>query len=253
LLVQRDSIPPATWSEVRRLGAKRVVICGGLRVVSAAVQSQFAGGGLSVERLAGPNRFETAVVISQRIEQLTGTNTRVYIARGDLFPDALSLAPFAYSQRVPILLTAPKSLTPGTQNRLAAAHYTSAAIAGATMSVSTATERSIQKYVPSVQRWAGANRYDTGVECASHGTLEGPNTWAHVGVAKGTDFPDALCGGTAMGHVGGAVLLTEPNVLPPSTANALAAHAGTVIECDVYGGAASVTPATYEQIRAIFR
>jgi hypothetical protein len=66
LFVTRDSIPAATVTELQRLEPERIVILGGTSVVSAAVENQlgdYTAG--PVARLAGADRFGTAVEISK--------------------------------------------------------------------------------------------------------------------------------------------------------------------------------------------
>jgi hypothetical protein len=70
------------------------------------------------------------------------------------------------------------------------------------------------------------------------------------GVATGADFPDALSGGSAIGRFGGALLLTRPDNLPPSTAAALNALRAEPREVLVFGGAGAVSEATYGEIGA---
>jgi putative cell wall-binding protein len=58
-------------------------------------------------RIAGTDRFDTAVQVSQ---QLTAGTSTVFIANGLNFPDALAAAPAAAVADAPVLLTAPDSL-----------------------------------------------------------------------------------------------------------------------------------------------
>lgn len=87
--------------EERSIGRSRVVI--GLAVavalVPAAVYAQAAGSG---SRLAGPDRFTTAVEIS-RAAWAPGEATTAFLASGDAFPDALALGA-STKGRGPILL-----------------------------------------------------------------------------------------------------------------------------------------------------
>jgi hypothetical protein len=60
-------------------------------------------------------------------------------------------------------------------------------------------------------------------------------------LATGVNFPDALAAGPAAAHLGGVVLLTDGDTLPPSIAAYLAAHPGTVYA--IGGPAVAADPA----------
>jgi len=64
LFVARNSIPSATQAELTRLHPDRIVIVGGTAVISTQVESQLKTWA-PVSRLAGGNRYETAVAVSQ--------------------------------------------------------------------------------------------------------------------------------------------------------------------------------------------
>lgn len=253
LLVAHNKVPAQIAREIKALKAKNVIVCGGPATVYPSVITSLKKRGLKVERISGANRYEVAARVAQRIAKITGGKGRVYIARGDIYPDALSFAPLAYAQRVPILLTQPKSLAKETRDELKRGGYTSVRIAGGTASVSSSVEKLVKARVRDTVRWGGNGRYETSVVIATNAVAQGSNTWAYVGVAKGTVFSDALCGGVAAGSRGGVILLTAPEPLTPVVANALTAHAGEVRDLDVYGGPASVKPRTYEQLLSIFR
>ena len=64
LLVTAGGVPTVTAAELRRLQPDRIVIDGGSREVSADVERALGGFARSVERVAGADRFETAVALS---------------------------------------------------------------------------------------------------------------------------------------------------------------------------------------------
>ena len=250
LLVTRSSVPPKTSAEIRRLGASHAIICGGTPSVSRGIEGALRGMGLSVERLAGKTRYETAVAVSRRIQKLTGGRGRVFVARGEEFSDALIVAPLAYATRSPILLSGNTTLRKSTASRLTAAHYGSATVIGG--GLSSRVESEIRRRVGAVDRWAGAGPCGTSVQVAATAVLGGALSWKYVGVARCDIFPDALCGGALAGRQGGVILLTPSRSLDPAVANAMAAHTADVKRCDVYGATDAISPAVFDQIRAIF-
>ena len=108
LLVGRNAIPDVVAAELRRLRPGRIFVAGGVSAVSEVVRAalaQYAPGGAT--RVAGPDRFATAVAVSKR--HFT-TAPIVYLASGRNYPDALAAAPVAGRQGGPVLLTAPDYL-----------------------------------------------------------------------------------------------------------------------------------------------
>ncbi len=253
LLVKQNSVPSAISGRIKALGATKAIVCGGPATVSNGVVSILKAKGLSVERIGGADRYETATMIARRIAGITGGGGTVYIARGDAYPDALSLSPLAYAQKAPILLTEPQSLNSRTRSQLDTGGYRAARIAGGALAVGYGVESKIRAYAPDTVRWGGDNRFEVAVTCATQGVAQGSNSWVYVGVARGDGFADALGGGAAAGSRRGVVLLTTTARLNAETSNAMNAHAGEIRECDVYGGTVAVSTTTYEQIHGIFR
>jgi hypothetical protein len=64
-----------------------------------------------------------------------------------------------------------------------------------------------------------------------------------VGVASGSNFPDALGGGVHVAMRGGPLLLTKPDGLPTPTADYLGSRAGSLDVAFLYGGVAAISTA----------
>lgn len=101
LLTRADRLPPQTAAELRRLRPGKVIIVGGTPSVWSYVQTSIAALGLSVERLAGADRFATATAIADRF---LPTSTAAVATTGMNFPDALAAVPLAAALQAPILL-----------------------------------------------------------------------------------------------------------------------------------------------------
>jgi putative cell wall-binding protein len=250
LLVSKNYVPPKTSAEIKRLGARKAIICGGTPSVSKGVESQLRRLGLSTERLAGPTRYETAVAVAQRIRKLTGRSDRVFLARGDQFPDALIVSPLAYTTKTPILLSTTDKLGDSTAAQLTSAKYRNAVIIGGGLSLRA--ENGVRNRIGGVERWAGSDQYDTSVQVAAISVRSGSESWKYVGIARGDIFPDALCGGVLAGKSGGVILLTPPLALDPGVANALTAHTADVRRCEIYGSEQAISAAVFNQIGTIF-
>jgi putative cell wall-binding protein len=90
-------------------------------------------------------------------------------------------------------------------------------------------------------RWSGADRYATAAQIAEQGTATMVNDYAFVGIATGTNYPDALAGGVASGMESGVMLLTAPDNLSSPASSALQAHAGEVAEVELFGGTGALS------------
>lgn len=111
LLTRPQDLPAETAEVLTQVGAEAVIIVGGTAAVSDAVAADLAQRGVAVSRLAGTTRQSTAVAIADfAVDELGFAGEHVEIARGDLFPDALSGGPHGGQQEGPILLTAGDAL-----------------------------------------------------------------------------------------------------------------------------------------------
>jgi putative cell wall-binding protein len=213
LLTQRDVLPSATISELKRLKPKEIVILGGPAAVSALVASQLApltAG--SVTRWSGADRYGTAAAVTtmgfEHKHDLTA-----FVASGQGFADALSGA----AGQWPLLLTRPTTLPASSANVMESLGVQSARILGGSSAVSVQVAQQVAQLVPEgTKRFAGPDRYATSaaVSAGVQGSSE-----VTVFIASGQSFPDALAGAAIAGMVGSPVLLTRPDVLPTPIAN----------------------------------
>lgn len=247
LLTPRDSLPTGLLGEISRLGAHKVFIVGGTGSVSSAVQSTLART-YTVERIAGATRFEVAANVAKRVQQLAGGSWtgEAFVARGDSFADALSCAPYAYSQRMPILLTMPTSLSSQTSSRIRALHIGRVHVVGGNAAVSPAVYRQLQGTGAACDRISASNRYALSASVAERAIANGWASPDYVAATSGTTFPDALAGGAAIGSRNGIMLLTDPNALSVDAAHELSRHKAEIRETYIYGGV--VSPSVVTQI-----
>lgn len=132
LLVTSGSIPQATDTELRRLRPGRIVILGGVGVISAQVQTlaqAFTSG--SVTRIGGADRYETAALLSAA--SFEPGVSRVFLATGEGYADALASGPVGS----PILLTRPDCVPKTTSDEIARLRPTSIVVLGGQSALST--------------------------------------------------------------------------------------------------------------------
>ena len=90
LLTKTDELPATTLAALEDGGYGTVVIVGGTSAVSQAVEDEVAALGIDVVRLAGSNRYATAVEIADyAIDEGILSGESLCVATGTNYPDAL--------------------------------------------------------------------------------------------------------------------------------------------------------------------
>lgn len=129
LLAGRTFLPEPTRRALEQEGPSRcpnvicihqVLLLGGPDAVSAEVQREIEGMGVTVRRVAGATRQETAVSLARFARDVIGWPISHFnLTRGDDFPDALAGGPHGGRERSPILLTTdPQTLSEPTRQFL---------------------------------------------------------------------------------------------------------------------------------------
>lgn len=207
LLSATGSLPEATQTEIQRLNATRVIILGGTNAISDDVKETLDGMGLVTERIAGPGRYETAILIAQRLAaEGTGFDT-AFIAVGTSFPDALSASSYAAIRGFPILLTQ-KGILPDATSTFLEGIDNTFVIGG-----ENAITNEVFSQLPNPERVFGNNRFATSVSLAER--FLSPDT-RHIYVATGMNFPDAVAGGVLAAKPNSGVLLVLGNRSEPN-------------------------------------
>lgn len=253
LLTERDRVPQVTLDELARSRAERVTLMGGPEAIGPAVDAELQEAGYEVTRVAGPDRYATAVSASGFVAN--GQYSSVILASGVSFADALVAGPAVYGGPLPLLLTPPGELHPATREALMWRPYESVLIVGGEHAVSEAVADEVRticrstnggERCPRVERIAGADRTETAAMFAS--AIASPRT--AVSLARGDLFPDALAGAPFMGLDGQSLLLTAgPDDLGAATKAWLEDHAQDVDEVNVFGSDVAVSDRVWAEAR----
>ena len=182
LLTSSGSLDPNTSAEISRVltPGGTIYLLGGTSALSPAVQAQVAALGFSVARIAGSDRYGTAVAVAGTL----GNPTTVLEASGTDFPDALAAGPAAAVEHAAILLTVGSSQANRTAAYLAAHPGTRFAVGGPAATAD-----------PTATAIVGADRYATSAAVARAFFPDATS----FGVATGAGFADALSGGALAG------------------------------------------------------
>ena len=232
LLTSSGSLDAVTAAEIQRVLPKggTVYLLGGTSALSDAVANAITAMGDVPTRVAGADRYATAVAIAG----VMGNPTTVFEASGTKFPDALSAVPAAVAAHGAVLLT-----NGGAQSAATAAYLT----AHATSRYAVGGPAAFAD--PSAIGIAGADRYATSDAVA----LAFFPTTAGVSVASGANFPDALAGGPIAGAAQQPVLLVPATGALPEPINSyLTTHAGGIASVRAFGGTSAVSDAVLSEV-----
>jgi putative cell wall-binding protein len=141
LLVPRDVLPAAVRQEILRLSTTKIIILGGTGVVSAQVEAALRQLAPSVTRIAGADRYETAVKLSSTT--WGAGNHHVFIASGTTFPDALVGGAYAGERDAPLLLVPATHMPANVAAEILRLGVDDATIFGGTGVVSQAVENAL--------------------------------------------------------------------------------------------------------------
>lgn len=242
LLVTKDAVPPVIGAELARLRPQRIVVLGGTASVSAAVQTQLTSYSTSVSRIAGADRYEVSAAISKAAFP-SGSDT-VYLASGEVFPDALSGSAAAGHDRGPVLLLQKGAIPPAVQAEVTRLKPKNIVVLGGANTVSEPVVAALGATAP-VSRLDGLDRFAVSAVTA---TRTSPVRSYTVYVASGEVFPDALSGSAAAIADGAPVLLVTHDGIPAPVAAQLDRLQPYRIV--VLGGQNTVSDAVLEQLRS---
>lgn len=149
-------------------------------------QVMAADGEITVERIAGSNRYETSILINKRFERAD----TVVITSGEQFADALSGGQLAALLEMPLYITPKAGLSNALIAELDRLGTTYVYLVGGESSLSKNIENQLAGIT--VKRLAGANRYETSRIVAQQTADYMENLPANTILASGESFPDAL-------------------------------------------------------------
>lgn len=234
---------------VDRLKVKKVYLVGGTAALSSTVETQLKSAGIQTSRIAGSARSRTANMLAKAMPVRSNTNTAI-IVTGTTYPDALSIAPYAYATRSPIFLTERNTLTPETQATIKSQGLTNAIIVGGTSAVPASVESQLRNSgVTSISRWWGQNRYQTSSVIADNSVKAGVLSYSGSYIATGRNFPDALSAGAVAGSARVPLLLADNTATSALDDHLLSnTNVGSIDRIVFAGGDSAVPPALRQHV-----
>jgi putative cell wall-binding protein/GH43 family beta-xylosidase len=234
LLTPPGELPAKVAAEIKRLGAKEIVIVGGPATVPTKVEAALAKLG-SVTRIGGADRFEASRNIAKAAFP-DGAPTAV-LSAGTTFADALSSGAAIDGNGPVILVDGSKpGLDASTKKLLTDLDVKSIAIAGGPASVSTGIETAAAQIADTV-RLGGADRYEASRSINAHFFTEAD----HVLLATGEKFSDALSGSAYGPRIDAPLFTVQGGCIPAATLAQIEELGATKVT--LLGGPATLTTA----------
>lgn len=115
LYSDKEYIEKSTLQTMKDLNINRVIIVGGENSISTSVRRSVEALGISVDRVAGLNRYETSKLFT---DQYFSNASNLVIASGEVWPDALVGGRLGDIYNAPVLLTGGKTLSNEVYNYL---------------------------------------------------------------------------------------------------------------------------------------
>ena len=206
---------------------------------TSKVTTQISQSVSASHRLAGINRYSTAVAISQKG---WSTSDTVILASGENYADALTSGPLAKKYNAPILLTSKSSINAETIAEMGRLQANNIIIIGSEGAVykSVATQLNTAGF-SSITRIGGINRYETSTMVAAK--LDKPSA---VVIVSGQDFPDALSVSSVASKLGYSIILSEKLGLSDSAKKYIVTNG--IKKSYIIGGQAVLYPAIEKQV-----
>lgn len=202
LLTYKSSLPDVVKNEIDRLQPKEVFLVGGTGVISDNIKIVLQNQGIKVTRISGVNRYETSLEVAKYINSLSN---EVFVATGENYPDALSIAAYAGNKQIPIILTNKNKLSDKISNYISTKGINKSYVIGGTGVISD----NVLKSLPNAERIAGSNRYETNYQVLARF----PFVYGETYFATGKVFADALSGAALAGIFNNPIILVD-NSMP---------------------------------------
>ncbi|MGA1836837.1 cell wall-binding repeat-containing protein [Herbiconiux sp. 11R-BC] len=237
LLIEKDSVPAVVGTELSRLQPGKIVMLGGLNTLSAQVQTALSDYSGDVTRVGGADRYVVSAAVSRGV--FAPMRPVVFIASGEVFPDALSGSAAVGIVGGPLLLVQKNSIPSDVAAEIARLTPLQIVVLGGKNTIADEVVTTLQRSANTI-RIDGSDRFEVSASVSAN-TFAPADTHT-VYVASGAGFPDALSGSAAAISKHAPVLLVTKDGIPAPVATELDRLKPTRIV--VLGGENTVSAAT---------
>jgi len=234
ILTPSTGLTPAVKDELKRLNPNKIFYIGLPAKLESELQALLPNA--IIKTVRGKDRYETATMLADELKNKLGRIDKVVITPGDKFPDALSVAPLAASKGWAIMLAPATGPLPGvTSAKIKELGITKALVVGSYVKPPATVTEVVYK--------VGKDRYQTSAQIAVYAKSQGLS-FAHVALATGENYPDALVVGPYLVPQKGILLLTQSTYLPGYINDQLIANRDGIDQLDFVGLPNGVTGQT---------
>jgi putative cell wall-binding protein len=237
LLTDKFSLNPKTSTVLQDLKVKTVYVVGGTAVISADAENQLTNSGYSVKRIAGQDKYDTAIKIAEEL----GDVKEVAVTTGGDYADALSIGPIAANKQMPIILVPKDDITSSIQNYISSKTITKTYVIGGQDIIS---DNVVNKF-SNPERITGQDKYARNIAVLNR--FADLYQKDKICLATGENFADALAGAVYAAKNNGAVALVKGD-LPASTSQFLKGNITSSSNVTIFGGEAVVPSSMLESI-----
>jgi putative cell wall-binding protein len=235
IITDPNELSTEAANQLLRMDVDYVFIMGGTSAVSEDVELGIEELGIMTYRVSGSSRLETSVRALGEVRDAGSTSNTIIVASGTKYADALSIGPWAYLKKAPIILAGSNGLlTDEEVEAIQSDEYvTQILIVGGPSAVS----RSIRDQLGDqfgYKRLEGEDRFETNREVMAW-TADNGLSWTQPAVASGANYPDALVGAAFSGSKGSVLALNHS-----STIGMITAHKSSVMRGYILGGKSAV-------------
>ncbi|WP_158534740.1 cell wall-binding repeat-containing protein [Romboutsia maritimum] len=157
LLTSKDELSSKTKYRLKSLGVKRIYLIGGTSVLSKNVEEMLKKEGMSVERIAGNDRYDTSLQLAKRVDYIESIDEIVVVNGEKGLADAVSIGAVAAQNNMPIILAHPTKGTEVSDSFIKSKYIKNTYIIGGESAIS----KSIENKLPHTTRIGGTNRNET--------------------------------------------------------------------------------------------
>ncbi|MCG8398698.1 SpoIID/LytB domain-containing protein [Bacillus atrophaeus] len=197
LFTQPDTLTKTTEKQLAKFAPDNILVIGGAKSISKDVENKLKNYG-AVKRISGKNRY----VLSRNIAKQMGNYDKAIVVTGNVFQDALAIAPYAAANGYPILLTEKDKLPDYDLPK-------QVLIIGSSFSVSDNVENQIKK-TSTVQRIPGSTRYELTANIINQLKLKADK----VVMTNGTKYADVLVGASLAAKKNSQILYIKQDAVP---------------------------------------
>jgi N-acetylmuramoyl-L-alanine amidase len=240
LLTEGNILSTDIRTEFTRLSVKNVYIIGGTGAVSQNVENSIRALGINVIRLGGIDRYKTSLLIAKEL----GASTKVAIASGEDFPDAVSVAAPAALTSMPILLSSKNTIDNEIKQFITSTNRDVVYVIGGSGAISDA----VLNQFSNTKRLSGINRIETNLAVVKEflPTLDLSNVF----VASAQDFPDGLSGSAAAALTASPVFLLDQSNLSGSI-GFITQKISESAKFKILGGTGAISSSIEQQLKTL--